>query len=155
MEWRFKHGWRGYSCVLLALAVLLVGAADPEEVGQAKAEATAALVEVLTLWNLEEYGAIYDRGTTTTQRLFSREAFTVRMRGLGCKTSCCYTTFSLHEADYRSPRLVVVTGKVGYEFTDRTTPRFRCAPRVQSFPMTREREEEGWRVDLTLILPFF
>lgn len=151
MGWRCKHGWRGYSGVLLLL--LLVGSADPQEVEQAKAEATAALVEVLKLWNLEEYGAIYDRGATSTQRLFSREEFILRMRGLGCKTTCCHTTFALHEADYRSPRLVVVTGKVGYEFTDRTTPRFQCGPRVQSFPMTREEEE--WRIDLTLVVPFF
>jgi hypothetical protein len=132
---------------------LLVGAAGPQEVEQAKAEAAAALVEVLKLWNLEEYGAVYDRGTASTRRLFSREEFIVRMRGLGCKTSCCHTTFALHDADYRSPSLVVVTGKVGYEFTDLVTPRFQCGPRVQSFPMTREGEE--WRVDLTLVFPFF
>ena len=83
MGWRFRHGWRGYSGVLLL--VLLVGAADPQEVEQAKAEVTAALVEVLKLWNLEEYGAVYNRGTTVTRRLFSREEFILQMRGLGCK----------------------------------------------------------------------
>ncbi|MFQ5801876.1 MAG: hypothetical protein ACE5JQ_03150 [Candidatus Methylomirabilales bacterium] len=133
--------------------LVLAGAAGPREIQQAKAEATAALVEVLKLWNVEEYGAIYDRGTAATKRLFSREDFIGRMRGLGCKTTCCWTTFELHKADYQSPELVVVTGKVGFEWTDRTVPRFQCGPRVQSFPMTRE--EEGWRLDLTLIFPFF
>lgn len=151
MAYRFKRGWRGCSFVLVLL--LLAGAADPQDVEQAKSEATAALVEILKLWNLEKYGAIYDRGTTTTQRLFSREDFISRMRGLGCKTTCCHTTFALHNMDYRSPRLVVVTGKVGFEWTNRTIPRFQCGPGVRSFPMTHENEE--WRIDLTLLFYFF
>ncbi|MEE8325672.1 MAG: hypothetical protein V3R58_01400 [candidate division NC10 bacterium] len=151
MGWSFTRGSRGCSCVLLLL--VLVGAASPQEVEQAKAEATAALVQVLKLWNVEDYGAVYDRGTTTTKRLFTREDFIGRMRGLGCKTTCCWTTFELHNADYQSPRLVVVAGRVGFEWTGRIVPRFQCGPRVQSFPMTRE--EEAWRIDLTLILPFF
>lgn len=151
MACRFRRGSRGSSFVLVLL--FLARAADPPEIEQAKADATAALVEVLNLWNLEKYGTIYDRGTTTTKRLFTREDFIGRMRGLGCKTTCCYTTFELHNADYRSPRLVVVTGEVGLEWTDRTIPRFQCGSRIRSFPMTHENEE--WRIDLTLLFYFF
>ncbi len=150
MGWVFRSGWRRYSLVLL-LPVLL-GAADPQEVERAAA-ATGALVEILNLWHVEEYGAIYDRGTTTTRRLFTREEFISRMKGLGCRTSCCHTTFELTSADYRSPELVVVTGKVGLEWSGRVVPRFQCTPGVRSYPMTREAD--GWRIDLTLILPFF
>ncbi|MFQ5881243.1 MAG: hypothetical protein ACE5I9_02040 [Candidatus Methylomirabilales bacterium] len=151
MGWPLRRGWRRYSPALLLPALLWVG--GPDEIERAKQEATAQLVEILDLWHREEYGAIYDRGTATTKRLFTREEFISRMLGLGCRTTCCHTTFELHSADYRSPRLVVVRGKVGLEFTGRITPRFRCAPVVRSYPMTREGE--GWRLDLTLILPFF
>jgi hypothetical protein len=134
------------------LLPLLLGAGDPREVERAAA-ATDALVEILNLWHVEDYGAIYDRGTTTTRRLFTREEFISRMLGLGCRTSCCYTTFELISTDYRSPDLVVVTGKVGLEWSGRVVPRFLCAPGVRSYPMTREAD--AWRIDLTLILPFF
>ena len=150
MGWVFRNGWRRYSLVLL-LPVLL-GAVDPQEVERVTA-ATGALVEILNLWHGEDYGAIYDRGTTTTRRLFTREEFIGRMKGLGCRTSCCHTTFELTSADYRSPELVVVTGKVGLEWSGRVVPRFQCTPGVRSYPMTREAD--GWRIDLTLILPFF
>jgi len=150
MGWVFRNGWRRYSLVLL-LPVLL-GAVDPQEVERVTA-ATGALVEILNLWHGEDYGAIYDRGTTTTRRLFTREEFIGRMKGLGCRTSCCHTTFELTSADYRSPELVVVTGKVGLEWAGRVVPRFQCTPGVRSYPMTREAD--GWRIDLTLILPFF
>ena len=146
----FRSGWR-LSSLLLLLPVLM-GAADPQEVERAAA-ATGALVEILNLWHVEDYGAIYDRGTTTTRRLFTREEFISRMKALGCRTTCCHTTFELTSADYRSPELVVVTGKVGLEFSGRVVPRFQCAPGVRSYPMTREAD--GWRIDLTLILPFF
>ena len=106
----------------MLILLALLGAADPQEVARAKAEATATLVEVLKFWNVEDYGAIYDRGTTTTKRLFTRKEFIVRMRGLGCRTTCCHTTFELHAADYRSPRLVVVTGKVGMEISVPPSP---------------------------------
>lgn len=132
---------------------LVLGAVDPPEVEQAKAEATAALVEVLKFWNEENYDAIYDRGTAATKRLFTRKEFIVRMRGLGCRTSCCHTTFDLHQADYRSLTLVVVTGKVGLEVSGRIVPRFDCAPGVRSYPMARE--EDGWRIDLTRILTVY
>ncbi len=148
MGWVFKSGWRRYSLVLILLALL--GAADPQEVARAKAQATATLVEVLKFWNVEDYGAIYDRGTTTTKRLFTRKEFIVRMRGLGCRTTCCHTTFELDSANYRSPMLVVVTGKVGMEISGPAVPRFTCAPGVRSYPMTREAD--GWRIDLTTIL---
>ncbi len=134
---------------MLILPVLL-GAADPQEIEQAKAEATAALVEVLKYWHVEKYDAIYDRGTTTTKRLFTRKDFILGMRSLGCRTTCCHTTFELHAADYRSPMLVVVTGKVGLQFSGPQVPRFACAPSVRSYPMTREAD--SWRVDLTSIL---
>ncbi len=150
MGWVFRNGWRRYSLVLL-LPVLL-GAVDPQEVERVTA-ATGALVEILNLWHVEDYGAIYDRGTTTTRRLFTREEFMSRMKGLGCRASCCHTTFELTSADYRSPELIVVTGKVGLEWSGRVVPRFQCAPGVRSYPMTREAD--GWRIDLTLILPFF
>lgn len=132
---------------------LLLGAADPQEIERARAEAAAALEEILDLWHVEEYGAIYDRGTAATKRLFTRQEFIVRMRGLGCRTSCCHTTFELHAADYRSPTLVIVTGKVGLELSGRIVPRFDCAPGVRSYPMTRE--EDGWRIDLTRILTVY
>jgi hypothetical protein len=137
----------------MVLLPVLFGAADPQEIERARTGATEALVEILHLWHAEDYGAIYDRGTTTTRRLFSREEFIIRMNGLGCRTTCCYTTFELHVADSRSPGLVVVTGKVGLEFSSRITPRFQCAPGVRSYPMTREGED--WRIDLTSILLFF
>ncbi|MFQ5848007.1 MAG: hypothetical protein ACE5IQ_10130 [Candidatus Methylomirabilales bacterium] len=137
----------------MLLLPALLGAADPGEVARAKAGATAALVEILNLWHAEDYGAIYDRGTATTKRLFTRDEFIGRMLGLGCRTTCCHTTFALQSADYQSPRLVVVTGEVGLEFSGRGVPRFQCAPGVRSYPMTREAD--GWRVDLTLILPFY
>lgn len=148
MGWICKDGWRRYSLVLIL--PLILGAADPQEVEQAKSEATAALVEILNYWNAENYGAIYDRGTTTSQRLFTREDFILGMRSLGCRTTCCHTTFQLQTADYRSPTLVVVTGKVGLQFSGPQVPRFTCAPSVRSYPMTREADE--WRVDLTSIL---
>ena len=148
MGWVCKSGWRRYSLVLLL--PVLFGAANPEEVERAKAQATAALVEILDLWHAEDYGAIYDRGTTTTKRLFTRKEFIVRMRGLGCRTTCCHTTFELDSANYRSPMLVVVTGKVGMEISGPAVPRFTCAPGVRSYPMTREAD--GWRIDLTTIL---
>jgi len=151
MGWVFRNGWRRYSLVLLL--PVLMGAADPQKAERAAAAATAALVEILNLWHAENYGAIYDRGTTTTRRLFTREEFISRMKGLGCRTSCCYTTFELTSADYRSPELIVVTGKVGLEWSGRVVPRFQCTPGVRSYPMTRE--PDGWRIDLTLILPFF
>lgn len=148
MAWACKKGWRGYSLALVL--VLLVGAAPPQEVEQAKREATAALVEVLQYWSEEKYEDIYDRGTTTTQRLFSRKDFTLKMRSLGCRPACCHTTFELQSAEYQSPTLVVVTGKVGLRFAGPTVPRFSCAPSVRSYVMTREAE--GWRIDLTSIL---
>ncbi|MFQ5658256.1 MAG: hypothetical protein ACE5G5_12000 [Candidatus Methylomirabilales bacterium] len=120
---------------------------------QATEEAAAQLVHILKLWHAEKYGAIYDLGTTTTKRIFSREEFISRMLGQGCRTTCCHTTFELHRADYRSPDLVVVTGKVGFELNGRARPRFDCSPVVRSFPMTRE--EDGWRIDLTRIFLFF
>jgi hypothetical protein len=151
MGWICSGGWRRYSLVLVL--PLLLGAAEPADVARATTEATDALVSILKWWHVEDYGAIYDRGTATTKRLFTREEFIGRMKGLGCRTSCCHTTFALHAADYRSPRLVVVTGMVGLEFAGRVVPRMRCAPEVRSYPMTRE--EDGWRIDLTLLLPFF
>lgn len=129
---------------------LVLGAVDPPEVEQAKAEATAALVEVLKFWNEENYDAIYDRGTAATKRLFTRTDFVLGMRSLGCRTTCCHTTFELHSADYQSPTLVVVTGKVGLQFSGPTVPRFDCAPTVRRYAMTREAD--GWRIDLTQIL---
>ena len=137
MGWVFRNGWRRYSLVLL-LPVLL-GAVDPQEVERVTA-ATGVLVEILNLWHGEDYGAIYDRGTTTTRRLFTREEFISRMKGLGCRTSCCHTTFELTSTDYRSPELVVVTGKVGLEWSGRVVPRFQCTPGVRSYPMTREAD---------------
>ena len=146
-----RSGWR--VCSLVLVLPMLWGTAQASEVEQATAEATDALVEILHLWHVEDYGAIYDQGTATTKRLLTREEFIGRMKGLGCRTTCCYTTFELRSAEYRSPELVVVTGTVGLEFTGRVAPRFRCAPEVRSYPMTRE--EGGWRIDLTLLLPFF
>ncbi len=148
MGWVFTGAWRRYSLVLLL--PLLLGVADPEEIARARAEAATAVEEILDLWHAEDYGAIYDRGTATTKRLFTRKEFIVRMRGQGCRTTCCHTTFELHSADYRSPRLVVVTGKVGLEVSGPTVPRFNCAPSVRSYPMTRAAD--GWRIDLTRIL---
>lgn len=151
MGWAFKHGWRRYS--LLVLLPVLLGMTQPKEVQHAKEEATAQLVQILELWHVEKYGAIYDLGTITTKRIFSRQEFTSRMLGQGCRTTCCHTTFTLHRADYRSPELVVVTGKVGFELTGRAAPRFDCSPIVRSFPMAREAD--GWRIDLTRMLLFF
>src|SRR3989304_1975386 len=88
----FRSGWR-LSSLLLLLPVLM-GAADPQEVERAAA-ATGALVEILNLWHVEDYGAIYDRGTTTTRGLFTRGEFISRMKALGCRTPCCPTTFEL------------------------------------------------------------
>lgn len=148
----FGNGWQKYE-VLFVLLPFLLGATESDEVRAIKEEATGALVEILKLWHQEDYGAIYDRGTTTTKRLFGRQEFISRMKGLGCRTTCCHTTFEVEAVDYRSPTLVVVKGKVGFEFSGRVPPRFLCAPAVRSFPMNKE--PDGWRIDLTLILPFF
>lgn len=148
MGWVCKDGWRRYSLVLIL--PLLLGAAGAQEVERAKSEATAALVEVLKYWHAEQYDAIYDRGTTASQSLFSREDFVLKMRSLGCRPTCCHTTFQLQSANYRSTTLVVVTGKVGLQFSGPVVPRFTCAPSVRSYSMTREAD--SWRVDLTSIL---
>ncbi len=143
-----KSGWRRYSLVLIL--PLLLGTAGSQEIEHTQSGATAALVEILKYWHDENYEAIYDRGTTTTQRLFTRKDFVLKMRSLGCRPTCCHTTFELHAAEAQSPTFVVVTGKVDLQFAGPTVPRFTCAPSVRSYPMSREAE--GWRVDLTSIL---
>jgi len=142
--------------VLLAILLFLVfglvnvTAAKREKTPSVDADETKRFAErdfdsIINLWRDEKYEELYGYGTLSSHVRISKEGFIRGMRQKKFKLMCCGYAAREINVIYKSPTVVYVKAKMGYE-----NHLNKEAFRHETFRLVFE--EGKWKTDITQIL---
>jgi hypothetical protein len=122
--------------------------AEKEPVNKLKIESGAAeaLRIIVSLWKEENYGSLYEYGTDASKGSMSKEDFAHKMKNKKWGLAPSWETLQNMEAQYKHPKLVYVTAKIGYKTKRGGNVRFQ----TETYQM--KLENGLWRANLSKIL---
>jgi len=138
--------------VVLAVLGLAIGApragAEPNffEKRKIEAQAIAAFLRMITLWQEEVYFELYGEGTVASKERLDQESFAQRMVELSWVPNGELNPKHL-KADYRFRTMVYVSARVPYRHKFNPNQRF-----TRDQTMILLRENDRWRVDLVELI---
>lgn len=129
--------------VLFALAVLPVIAAAQGASPEARRAAVEAFWEVVSDWQQEAWGKIYDQATARSRKAVTRQAFIRIMERTGARLRGDERAIEIVEVSSKYPTLIELAVILGYR-------RPRMAFKRETFQM--EWEAGRWRISAVAIL---
>ncbi len=121
----------------------LGGGIPIDEERRIEAQASSAFMIIVTLWQDENYAALYGYGDEESRKILSRKMFGEIMRDDSWRLACCWEKVQDVKTTVKSRSSALVRAKLGYEMKfDTGSVKFV----TQTFNMTLE--DGGWKVDL-------
>ena len=111
-----------------------------------ESDASQAFEMVLTLWKDRKFEGLYDYGTEKSKVGVSKEVFVEKMRKKPWGLAPSWETVQNLEARFKNPKLVYVTGKMGFRLKNGMETKFR----TETYEMLLE--QGVWKTNLAKIL---
>lgn len=110
---------------------------------QIEADVSNTFARIVTLWQDENYDALYEYGDEESKKILSVNQFAETAHNNSWKLACCWEKAQDIEITLKKRTVALVKARVGYEMRfDTGSTRFIA----QTFDMTLE--EGGWKIDL-------
>ncbi len=119
------------------------GGITVDEERRMEADISNAFTRIVSLWQDENYGALYDFGDAVSRKILSRGRFAEMMRNNSWKLACCWEKAQDIRISVMNSTSARIRARIGYEMRfDTGSTRFV----TETFEMTLE--DGAWKVDL-------
>ncbi len=117
-----------------------------DEERKIEADVSSTFIKIVTLWQDENYDALYEYGDEESRKILSVNQFGEMTHNNSWKLACCWEKAQDIEITVKSSTVALVKAKIGYEMRfDTGSTRFI----TQTFNMTLE--DGVWKIDLQKI----
>jgi hypothetical protein len=135
-----------YASFILFCLLAIDARASDIPVGEERrieADVLSAFSRIVTLWQDEDYNALYEFGDETSRKILSLDKFAETTRNNSWKLACCWEKALDIEITIKKPTYAVVKARIGYQMRfDTGSTRFV----MQTFDMTLQ--DGNWKIDL-------